>query len=192
MISFGMDAWTSLNSKAYIAVTTHFNRDDIPFSMLLDLVEVAQSHSGLNLATAFTKVLDDFGISDKVSLNFCFISFRDSLFCLLSITCDNAAPNDTMVDELSNLLDDFPGAPNRTWCFMHILNLVAKSISKQFDLPKAKADEVLDDAAQALADLAGDIEVEEELMGDDLVGDDEDDDSSDLLIFKVRCQQKRL
>ena len=86
-----------------------------------------------------------------------------------------------MVDELSNLLDDFPGAPNRTRCFTHILNLVAKSILKQFDLPKAKADEVLDAAAQALADLAGDIEVEEELMGDDLVGDDEDDDSSEGL-----------
>ena len=35
--------------------------------MLLDLVEVAESHSGLNLATAFSKILEDFGISDKVS-----------------------------------------------------------------------------------------------------------------------------
>jgi hypothetical protein len=35
--------------------------------MLLDLVEVAKSHSGLNLAAAFAKVLEDFGISDKVS-----------------------------------------------------------------------------------------------------------------------------
>ena len=59
---------------------------------------------------------------------------------------------------------------------MHILNLVAKSILKQFDLLKAKADEVLDAAAWGLADLAGDIEVEEELMGDD-----EDDDSSEGL-----------
>jgi len=35
--------------------------------MLLDIVEVARSHSGLNLAAAFTKILDDFGISNKVS-----------------------------------------------------------------------------------------------------------------------------
>jgi hypothetical protein len=35
--------------------------------MLLDLVEVAKSHSGLNLAAAFAKILDDFGISEKVS-----------------------------------------------------------------------------------------------------------------------------
>jgi hypothetical protein len=34
--------------------------------MLLDLVEVAESHSGENLAAAFAKVLEEFGISDKV------------------------------------------------------------------------------------------------------------------------------
>ena len=36
--------------------------------MLLDIVEVAQLHSGVNLAAAFAKILGDFGISDKVSL----------------------------------------------------------------------------------------------------------------------------
>lgn len=36
-------------------------------SMLLDLVEVAKSHSGTNLAEAFAKVLEEFGIEDKVS-----------------------------------------------------------------------------------------------------------------------------
>lgn len=36
-------------------------------SMLLDLVEVAKSHSGTNLAVAFVKVLEEFGIEDKVS-----------------------------------------------------------------------------------------------------------------------------
>lgn len=34
--------------------------------MLLDIVEVAKSHSGINLAAAFAKILDEFGISDKV------------------------------------------------------------------------------------------------------------------------------
>ena len=62
-----MDAWTSPNSKAYIAITVHLEQNGVPLSLLLDLVEVAQSHSGLNLAAAFAKVLDDFGISSKVS-----------------------------------------------------------------------------------------------------------------------------
>jgi len=35
--------------------------------MLLDIVEVACSHSGINLAAAFAKILEDFGISNKVS-----------------------------------------------------------------------------------------------------------------------------
>jgi hypothetical protein len=34
--------------------------------MLLDIVEVARSHSGFNLAAAFVKILDEFSISDKV------------------------------------------------------------------------------------------------------------------------------
>ena len=34
--------------------------------MLLDIIEVAMSHSGINLAIAFAKILEDFGISDKV------------------------------------------------------------------------------------------------------------------------------
>jgi predicted RNA-binding protein with TRAM domain len=39
-------------------------------SMLLDLVEVARSHSGVNLAEAFVNILDEFGIEDKVSIQF--------------------------------------------------------------------------------------------------------------------------
>jgi hypothetical protein len=49
-----------------VAVTIHYEERGVPISMLLDLVEVAQSHTGINLATAFTKILDDFGISNKV------------------------------------------------------------------------------------------------------------------------------
>ncbi|KAF8805659.1 hypothetical protein BYT27DRAFT_7026528, partial [Phlegmacium glaucopus] len=52
-LSFAMDAWTSPNHKVYVAVTVHFEKDGVPISMLLDIVEVACSHSGLNLAAAF-------------------------------------------------------------------------------------------------------------------------------------------
>ena len=66
-MSYATDAWTSPNHKAYVAISVHFEKDGVPVSMLLDIVEVARSHSGLNLAAAFAKILDDFGISDKVS-----------------------------------------------------------------------------------------------------------------------------
>ena len=65
-LNYATDAWTSLNHKAFVAFTVHFVHDGAPISMLLDLVEVAMSHSGVNLAVAFAKVLEDFGISDKV------------------------------------------------------------------------------------------------------------------------------
>jgi hypothetical protein len=70
-LNFATDAWMSPNHKAYVAVTVHFEEDGVPISMLLDLVEVATSHSGLNLAAAFAKILDDFGIADKVSCRSC-------------------------------------------------------------------------------------------------------------------------
>jgi hypothetical protein len=36
-------------------------------AMLLDIVEVPQLHTGVMLVHTFTKVLNDFGINDKVS-----------------------------------------------------------------------------------------------------------------------------
>ncbi|KAG6838083.1 hypothetical protein C0991_001948 [Blastosporella zonata] len=98
-----------------------------PISLLFDVVEVAESHSGLVLASAFAKVLEDFDVSDKI----------------LSITCDNATTNDVMIDKLGYLLDDYPGATSHTRCFAHIVNLIAKSLLKQFDVPKKKADDAL-------------------------------------------------
>ena len=68
-MNFATDAWTSPNNKAYVAVSIHFENAGVPISMLLDIVEVARSHTGLNLATAFAKILEEFGISDKVRMN---------------------------------------------------------------------------------------------------------------------------
>jgi len=66
-----------------------------------------------------------------------------------------------MIEELADLLCDFPGETNQTRCFTHILNLIAKSIIKQFDILKAHADEVLYDTAKELAALAVDLDIEE-------------------------------
>jgi hypothetical protein len=66
-----------------------------------------------------------------------------------------------MIDHLSAIVEDFPGLANQTRCFSHTLNLSAKAILKQFDVPKAKSDGVLDEATQALAELAEDLDLEE-------------------------------
>jgi len=67
-LSFGTDAWTSPNNKAYVAVTVHFERNGKSMCLLLDIVEVAKSHTGFNIASAFAEILEVFGISNKVSL----------------------------------------------------------------------------------------------------------------------------
>lgn len=79
--------------------------------------------------------------------------------------------------ELANLIDEFPGAANQTRCFMHILNLVVKSIIRQFDLPNSEIDKVLNDATKELLSLAGNIEFEEDELsrdGEDGIAGEED------------------
>ena len=66
-LNFATDAWTSPNHKSYVATTVHFESNSSPIAMLLDLAEVARSHTSINLACKFQKVLQDFGISHKVS-----------------------------------------------------------------------------------------------------------------------------
>ena len=60
--------WTSPNNKAYVAVTVHLEQSGKPMCLLLDIVLVATLHTRFNLASAFANILEDFGISKKVSL----------------------------------------------------------------------------------------------------------------------------
>jgi hypothetical protein len=77
-LSFATDMWTSPNHKPYVTVTVHLENGGKPLSLLLDIVEVARSHSGLNLAVAFATILEEFDISDKVK-GFFIINIRIAL-----------------------------------------------------------------------------------------------------------------
>ncbi len=66
-----------------------------------------------------------------------------------------------MIDELLNLLPNFPGALNRCRCFLHIVNLVAKSVLKQFDVPDDRDNAALNHTEHELIDLAMGIDMEE-------------------------------
>ena len=75
-----------------------------------------------------------------------------------------------MIEELAHLINDFPGPANQTQCFLHILNLVVKSIIRQFDLSKSKKttdsnddDDSMNEATEELLKLAGNIDLEEEI-----------------------------
>jgi hypothetical protein len=55
-----------------------------------------------------------------------------------------------MIEHLAVLIDTFPGAANQTRCFAHILNLVAKSVLRQFEAPKVKGKKAVDEAANTV------------------------------------------
>jgi hypothetical protein len=80
---------------------------------------------------------------------------------ILSVTCDNASNNNKMVTEMEKLLTAF-SSMNHTQCFAHIINLIAKSLLKQFDIrDDNERDKDLDDDERSLLALAEDIEHEE-------------------------------
>ena len=64
---------------------------------------------------------------------------------MLCITCDNASNNNVMVDKLADTLPSFPGRANHTRCFLHTINLVAKTLIKEFDMTKKDASHALED-----------------------------------------------
>ena len=67
-LNFATDCWTSPNHRAFTAITVHFETNDEPMCILLDVVELAESHSGLALAGEFARILEEFSIDHKVSL----------------------------------------------------------------------------------------------------------------------------
>lgn len=82
-----------------------------------------------------------------------------------------------MIRQLGELIDEFRGRECQTRCFTHILNLIAKSIIRQFDVLKGQANTNFDEATTALMELAGNIDVEERDMAES--GDDRDDDEEE-------------
>lgn len=86
-----------------------------------------------------------------------------------------------MIKELTKRLDLFPGAEHQTRCFTHVLNLIAKSVIRQFDIPKAQQTRALDDSLHALHTLAVDIDIEEHAtrVGADIQSDEDEEDNTD-------------
>jgi len=97
-------------------------------------------------------VLEDFSVDHKI----------------LSVTCDNASNNDTMVTELDDLVVGFL-TTHCTQCFAHVLNLIAKSLLKQFDVKPNKSNPgKLSDDDAALFKLAEEIKTEESMTAQEM------------------------
>jgi hypothetical protein len=86
-----------------------------------------------------------------------------------------------MIAKLAKLIEKFPGLANQTRCFLHTLNLVARSILHQFDVPNSQVGQTLDEAERELSKLARDLDIEEVLMEPDQTSDEEADDKEGLI-----------
>lgn len=65
-IHLGTDAWTSTNYHALVAWTVHLVYEDRMMAFLLDIEELAESHTGLALAKASQKMLKSHKLENKV------------------------------------------------------------------------------------------------------------------------------
>ena len=91
--------------------------------------------------------------------------------------CDNASNNDVMVTELSIQVPSFAGSASHTHCFLHIVNLIAKSLLSQFDSKKTA-----DNGDNKLRELAKECVEEEAAYLEQItsnMNDEEIDEESD-------------
>jgi hypothetical protein len=99
-----------------------------------------------------------------------------------------------MVEEMQKRMPSFHKV-NRTRCFLHILNLVAKSLLKMFELPERKSEDLTDCEREVLGEL---IELAEGTIAEEaltqkerewdlgLDGDEvDDDDNTEEWVDKV-------
>ena len=76
-ISFTTDYWTSPSTKSFMSITAHFIDDNwILQHILLDFIEMYDSHTGQNLKNTFVLGLESFSIEDKVIFYFIIIIIK--------------------------------------------------------------------------------------------------------------------
>ena len=118
-ISFVLDCWTSSNQWPFQGVIAAWIDEEWKLChTVIDLTFLSGSHTGANIAEAFSKVLDEFDLWSK----------------LHSVTTDNASNMDSMfkiLDEKADMkMSDFNSSDFRVRCLAHILNLVCQAILK--------------------------------------------------------------
>ncbi|CAB4474626.1 unnamed protein product [Rhizophagus irregularis] len=86
-------------------------------------------HTGINLSSKFLESLEDFGIATKI----------------LAVACNNASNMDVMLDKISQSLAKksitFDPKNQRVRCFAHVINLAAKKLIDNLQVPLLYEDE---------------------------------------------------
>ena len=113
-VAFTADMWTStLNSESYFGLTIHYIDENWNFRrFLLDIIPFQTRHTGINIASAISNVLNEFNLANRT----------------LALTTDNESAmvvcGRKLAEELEQALNNFSFKHYR--CSAHILNLAAK------------------------------------------------------------------
>ena len=110
--------WIYPNCKAILAITCHWTDQQWEQrELLLDVIEMREAHTGVNIGVEVVKTLADYGI-------------REKLFC---ITADNGSVNLCMAKEISKQIPSFAHSQHLLGCTGHVFNLAAKDGLKALD-----------------------------------------------------------
>ncbi|KAF7372114.1 Transposase-like protein [Mycena venus] len=109
-----LDAWTSSNGYAFLAIVIHYIGNDGKLEeCLIDFRELVGQHSGENMAAAVWATVEKFGLIGRIT----------------AIVMDNATNNDTMVEAFARRCRkegiNFSIADGRMRCMPHTIHLSA-------------------------------------------------------------------
>ncbi|KAF5345060.1 hypothetical protein D9758_010453 [Tetrapyrgos nigripes] len=113
-VALSIDAWTSSNQHAFLAIVAHYiNEEGQLEELLIDFRELLGEHSGENMADAVWKTLELYGLVGKI----------------IAIVMDNATNNDTMMKSLEDRCRrrkvTFSAKASRLRCMPHTIHLAA-------------------------------------------------------------------
>ncbi|KIK76945.1 hypothetical protein PAXRUDRAFT_28888, partial [Paxillus rubicundulus Ve08.2h10] len=125
-VNLSLDAWTSSNGYAFLAIVMHYVIGDWKLEeVLLEFQELIGEHSGENMAGVVWDTLDCYGLKGRIQ----------------AIASDNATNNDTMMESLENhSLNEgliFDAIEGRIHCVPHTVHLVVLELLEGLGLMSA-------------------------------------------------------
>ncbi|KAJ3510755.1 hypothetical protein NMY22_g15875 [Coprinellus aureogranulatus] len=124
-VHLAADGWTVPNVYSFIGATIHYIKDGELKLTVLDFIKLTKAHLGVYLAARIAECVQDWGLKDKI----------------MAFVGDNTSNNDTLVQELKELVLSFHGQEHQVRCFAHVLNLVAGAILSLFTCKQEDKDD---------------------------------------------------
>ncbi|KNZ52775.1 uncharacterized protein VP01_3451g4 [Puccinia sorghi] len=138
-LSFTVNAWTSPNMKAFMAITAHgITPEWKMLDVLIGMPAVEGQHSGVNFADLLVYTLDKLELSDKH----------------ISITADNASSNSSLAKHLEYRLGGIFKLTQLLGCMAHVINLSAHDWIRVFGTDTRVVNENEDEITLGKMDLA--------------------------------------